>query len=69
VYVRPPAFFSPREVFEGPRFGRYEARRHWERERAWRRAEWLRHERHEDFRGGDRDHGRDDRMHHHDDRD
>ena len=69
VYVRPPAFFSPREVFEGPRFGRYEARRDWERERDWRRAEWLRHERHEEFRGGDRDYGRGDRMHHHDYRD
>lgn len=55
VYVRPPAYFSPREVFERPRFGRYEARREWERERAWRRAEWLRHQRHEEFRGGDRD--------------
>ena len=55
VYVRPPAYFSPREVFEGPRFGRYEARREWERQRAWRRAEWLRHERHQEFRGGDRD--------------
>ena len=59
VYVRPPVFVSPHEVFEGPRFGRYEARRHWERERAWRRAEWLRHERHEEFRGGD--YRRDDR--------
>ena len=69
VYVRPPVFVSPREVFEGPRFGRYDARREWERERAWRRAEWLRHERHEEFRGGYRDHGRDhddrvDRRHH-----
>ena len=58
-YVRPPIFVSPREVFEGPRFGRYEARREWERERAWRRAEWRRHEWREEFRGGDRDYYRD----------
>ena len=51
-YFGPPVFVSPREVFEGPRFGRYEARREWERERAWRRAEWRRHEWREEFRGG-----------------
>ena len=61
VYVRPPVFVSPREVFEGPRFGRYEARREWERERAWRRAEWIRHERHEEFRGGHHERDQDDR--------
>ena len=75
VYLRPPVFDSPREMFEGPRFGRYEARREWQRERAWRRAEWLRHERHEEFRRGDRDrdyehdHDRGERRYHHDHRD
>lgn len=73
VYLRPPIFVSPREVYEGPRFGRYEsryeARREWQRERAWRRAEWLRHERHEEFRRGDRDDYRGDRKYHHDYRD
>ena len=79
VYLRPPVFDSPREMFEGPRFGRYEGRyegrREWERERAWRRAEWLRHERHEEFRRGDRDrdyehdHDRGERRYHHDHRD
>ena len=68
VYVRPPVFVSPGEVFEGARVGRHEARRDWERERAWRRAEWFRHESHEDFRG-DRDHDRDDRKQRHDHRD
>ncbi len=58
VYVRPPIFVSPREVFEQPRFGRYDGRFEWERERAWRHAEWRRHEWHEDFRG--RGHDRDD---------
>ena len=69
VYLRPPVFVSPREVFEGPRFGRYEARREWQRERAWRRAEWLRHERHEEFRRGDRDRDRGDRRDRRDRRD
>jgi hypothetical protein len=59
VFMRPPVFVSPREVFERPRWGGYDAR--YERERAWRRAEWLRHERHDGFRGGDRD--RDDQGH------
>ena len=58
VYVRPPIFVAPRPVFERPSFGRYDARREWERERDWRRAEWLRHQRHEQFRGFDRDHDR-----------
>ena len=58
VYVRPPVFVSPREVFEQQRFGRYDGRYEWERERAWRHAEWRHHERHEDFRG--RGHDRDD---------
>jgi hypothetical protein len=52
VYVRPPIFASPREVFEQPPFGRYE----WEREHAWRHAEWRRHERHAGFRSGWQDH-------------
>lgn len=64
VYLRPPLFVSPREVFEGPRFGRYDARDEWERGHDWRRAEWRRHDRHDQFRGGDRDHDRG-----HDDRD
>lgn len=51
VYLRPPVYVSPREVFEGPRFGRYEVRRELKRERAWRRAEWLRHQ---ELRRGDR---------------
>ncbi len=67
VYVRPPVFAAPREVFERPRWGGYDARFEWERERAWRRDEWRRHEWREEFRGGDRD--RDGRMHHHDHRD
>ena len=56
VYMRPPVFVSPRELFERPRWGGYDARYEWERQRAWRRAEWLRHERYDGFRGGDRDH-------------
>lgn len=64
VYVRPPVFVSPREVFERPRWGGHDARFDWERERAWRHAEWRRHELHEQFRGGDRDYDRDGRMHH-----
>ena len=69
VYVRPPVFVSPREGFERRYWGGYDARFEWERERAWRHAEWRRHERHEEFRGGDRDHDRDDRNRHHDHRD
>ncbi len=69
VYVRPPVFVAPRAVFERPRWGGYDARYEWERERAWRHAEWRRHEWREQFRGGDRDHDRDDRKRHHDYRD
>lgn len=62
VYLRPPVLVSPRQVLEQPRFGRYDRRFEWERERAWRHAEWHRHERHEYFRGRGRDrndhHGR-----------
>ncbi len=63
VYAGPPIFVAPRPVFEPPRFGRYDARSEWQRDREWRHAEWRRHERHEEFhgRGHDRDddHGRD----------
>ncbi len=62
VYLGPPLFVSPREVFEGPRFGRYDARVEWERRHDWRRGEWRRDDRHDQFRGGDRDH--DDRGNH-----
>lgn len=62
VYVQPrPVFVEPAPVFlRPPAFGRYDARIEWERERAWRHAEWRhaewrRHERHEQFRGGDHD--------------
>ena len=63
VYARPPVFVSPREVYEQPRFGRYDGRFEWERERAWRHAEWRRqewrrHEWREEHRG--RGHDRDD---------
>lgn len=69
VYVRPPVFVAPHEVFERARWGGYESR--FEREREWRRAEWLRHQRHERFGFGDRDydHDGDGRMQHHDRRD
>ena len=60
VYVRPPVYVAPREIFEAPRWGGYESR--FEREREWRRAEQRRHEWQErHFRGGDHDrddHGR-----------
>jgi hypothetical protein len=56
VYVRPPVFVRPREVFEHPHWGGHDAHHQWERERAWRRAEWLRHQRHDGFRGSDREH-------------
>lgn len=56
VYMRPPVFVSPREVFERPRWGGYDARYAWEREHAWRRAGWPRHERYDGLRGGDRGH-------------
>lgn len=56
VYVRPPVFVRPREVFEHhPHWGGHDTHHQWERERAWRRAEWLRHHRHDGFRGNDRD--------------
>ncbi len=60
VYVQPrPVFVQPAPVHAGPTFGRYDSRlSDWEREQAWRRAEWRRHDRHDDFcRGG---HDRDD---------
>ncbi len=64
VYVRPPVYFAPREVFvERPRRSGYDARFEWERERAWRAAEWRRHEQREHFRDG---HGDRDRDHDHD---
>ena len=53
VYVSPPVFVSPREVFEREGRGGYESR--FEREREWRRAEWLRHQRQEWYRDHDRD--------------
>ena len=67
VYGRPPVFVAPREVFERPRWGGYDARREWERQRAWRWTEWRRHEWREHF--GDRGHDRDDRKWHQDYRD
>ncbi len=57
VFVRPPVLVFPREVFERPRFGRYDARIEWERERSWRRAEWRRHNWRGEFRAGDREDG------------
>ena len=62
VYVQPrPVFVQPAPVFVRPlTFGRYDARIEWEREQAWRHAEWRRHERHEHFRDDGRfhdDHG------------
>lgn len=69
VYVRPPVFVAPRAVFERPRWGGHDARFEWERERAWRHAEWRRHGWRGEFRDADRDHDRDGRMHHHDYRD
>ncbi|MDE2275684.1 MAG: PXPV repeat protein [Burkholderiales bacterium] len=54
VYLRPPVFVSPREVFEQRGWRRHDAHDQWERERAWRRAEWLRHEQHDGRRDGDR---------------
>jgi hypothetical protein len=56
VYLKPPVFVPPREVFERPHWGGYDARHEWERDHAWRRAEWLRHEHYDGFRGGDHDH-------------
>lgn len=63
VFVRSPVFIAPRPVFEPPRFGRYDARIGWERDRTWRRDDWRRHDRHGESRGRghhrDDDHGRD----------
>ena len=56
VYVRPPVFVWPREVIERLNWGGYDGRYEWGRERAWRRAEWPRHERYDEFRRGDHDH-------------
>lgn len=64
--ARPPVFVVPRESFERPRWGGDDRRDAWERHRAWRHAEWMRHERDDRFRGGNRDH--DDNGHHHRDR-
>jgi PXPV repeat (3 copies) len=55
VYVRPPVFVPPCDVYGRPYRGGYGERHHWERERARRHAEWHRHQRHDGFRGGDRD--------------
>jgi hypothetical protein len=55
VYVRPPVFVRPREVYEHPHWGGYGNHHEWERERARRHAEWLRHQRHDGYRGNDRD--------------
>ena len=61
VYVQPrPVYVQPAPVFFAPRFGRYDGRFEWERERAWRHAEWLRHQRHDSFHGGGHDRGHDD---------
>jgi len=62
VFTRPPVFVAPREVFVGPRWGGYDGR--FERERAWHRAEWRRHEWHDGWRGGDRDRDDGHRRHH-----
>ena len=68
VYVRPPVFVRPHEVYgHHPHWGGHHNHHAWERERARRHAEWLRHQRHDGYRGGDRDphdHGhRPDRRH------
>ena len=55
VYVRPPVFVRPCDEYGRPHGGGYGARHQWEREHAWRHAEWQRHERHDGFRGNDRD--------------
>jgi len=66
----PPVYVQPAPVYVQPYWSGYEARRAWERERAWRRAEWLRQQRHEEWRHGDpgyRDHDdRGPRRRHHD---
>ncbi|HSC65925.1 MAG TPA: hypothetical protein VLD35_19975 [Caldimonas sp.] len=67
VYVRPPVYVAPRVVVERPRW-RDDARFEWERERAWRHAEWRRHGWHDGYRGFDRDGDRGERKHRHDDR-
>lgn len=67
VYVRPPVFVRPHEVYGHHRHWGGHHHHAWERERARRHAEWLRHQRHDGYRGGDRDphdHGhRPDRRH------
>jgi len=64
VYLPPrPVYVLPAPVYEHPRWGGYDTRARWERERAWRRAEWSRHQGHEGWRDGDRDHGRRDDDH------
>ncbi|MDE2452470.1 MAG: PXPV repeat protein, partial [Burkholderiales bacterium] len=55
VYARPPVFVAPRVVFERQGWRADDAREAWERERAWRRAEWHRRQWYDGFRGGDRD--------------
>jgi hypothetical protein len=52
VYVRPPVFVRPHH----PHWGGHHNHHAWERERARRHAEWLRHQRHDGFRGNNRDH-------------
>ena len=60
---RPPVVVVPRENFDRPRWGRDDPRDEWEGHRAWRRAEWIRHERYE--RSGRRDRSYGDNGHHH----
>ena len=60
---RAPVFVVPREAYDQPRWGGDYGRDARERHRAWRRAEWMRHERNERFGRGGRDH--DDNWHHH----
>ncbi|MBU6259146.1 MAG: hypothetical protein KGJ30_05160 [Burkholderiales bacterium] len=55
MYARPPVWVPPRVMFERQGWRGYDAREAWERERAWRRAEWHRHDRYDGYRGGDRD--------------
>ncbi|MDE2371842.1 MAG: hypothetical protein KGN16_22935 [Burkholderiales bacterium] len=62
VVLRPPVWVPPRLVFERPGWRGYDARDDrdaWERERAWRRAEWHRHEGRDGYRGDDRGDDRD----------
>ncbi|MDE1951120.1 MAG: hypothetical protein KGI35_21080 [Burkholderiales bacterium] len=48
VYLRPPVLVAPRVVFERQGWRGDDAREAWQRERAWRRAEWHRHARDDD---------------------